>query len=99
VARDIGSELVIAVDPSPEQVVPTINTGLQALLRAVEICHHQHAHLRFASADLVLRPRFPHPIDTLDFRSTRTCVAAGMHAVRAALPELRRLLEAAAVEV
>jgi NTE family protein len=96
VARALGPTAVIAVDPTPDQAVPTIATGVQALVRAVEICHHQHAHLRFAGADMVLRPRFPIAIDTLDFGHARTCVAAGIHAVRAARSGLRALLHPAA---
>ena len=66
-------------------------------MRALEICHYQHAHLRFAEADLVLRPHFPFLIDTLDFSQKRVCVATGMRAVRSKLPELRRLLLSDAV--
>jgi len=93
VAREMGAEVVIAVnlDQSKERQ-PTIGNGLQALMRALEICHYQHAHLRFAAADLVLRPPFPFSIDTLDFSQKRVCVAAGVQAVRSALPELRELL-------
>jgi NTE family protein len=98
VARDLGTGPVIAVDPSPEQRANTIGSGMQALVRALEICHNQHAHLRFALADLVLRPRFPRPIDTLDFGYTRTCVSAGIRAVRRARTPLRRLLDNAPVE-
>jgi NTE family protein len=96
VARDLGPALVVAVDPSPAQTVDAIGTGAQALVRALEICHRQHAHARFASADLVLTPRFARSIDTLDFTALRSCVAAGAHAVRSSLPGLRRLLDSAA---
>lgn len=87
-----GAALVIAVNPHGSQRVRPPRNGLQALLRALEVCHHQHAHVRFAEADLVLEPRFPFPIDTLDFGHKAACVAAGIRAVRAALPGLRELL-------
>jgi NTE family protein len=96
VAGAIGPATMIAVDPTPDQAVATIATGVQTLVRAVEICHHQHAHLRFTGADLVLRPRFPIPIDTLDSGHARTCVGAGIHAVRAARSGLHQLLHPAA---
>lgn len=95
VARSLGAEVVIAVQPGPPQMPGrTVRNGVQAMIRALEICHHQHSHLRFAQADLVLEPRFPRPIDTLDFGHKAVCVAAGVRAVRAALPRLRELLGA-----
>lgn len=93
VAREMDAEVVIAINlDQTKERQPAIHNGLQALMRALEICHYQHAHLRFAVADLVLRPPFPFAIDTLDFSQKRVCVAAGAQAVRAALPELRTLL-------
>lgn len=93
IARDFGVEVVIAVNlDQTKEAPPPIGNGLQALMRALEICHYQHAALRFAEADLVLRPHFPFVIDTLDFSHKRLCIAAGARAVRALLPELRNLL-------
>lgn len=93
VARNLGPARVVAVDPSPSQSPRLIQTGLQAWLRATEICAYQHGHLRFAQADLTLRPYYPQTIDALDFLTRRTCVAAGIYAVRRALPDLHNLLE------
>jgi NTE family protein len=93
VARDFGTEIVIAVNlDQSRETPPPIRNGLQALMRALEICHYQHANLRFAEADLVLHPHFPFTIDTLDFSHKRLCVAAGVRAVRAASSDLRGLL-------
>jgi NTE family protein len=61
-------------------------------MRAVEICHHSHAHLRLQEADLILRPGFRRFIDVLDFTSGRECVAAGMRAVRAEARAIEALL-------
>jgi NTE family protein len=93
VARSFGVARVIAVALRPPHNAKLPRNGVQAMVRALEICHHQHAQARFAQADLCLEPRFPYAIDMLDFRHARTCVAAGFWAVRAALPGLRRLLE------
>lgn len=95
VARAYGADAVIVVDPSDAHEAKVIRNGVQALYRALEICHHQHAHSRLAQADLVLRPQFPHPMDALDFEFKRTAVAAGLMTVRRALPELRGLLQTA----
>lgn len=95
VARDFGNPVVIAVDPGQELASTDIRNGYQALLRAMEICHLRHADARFAGSDLVLRPAFRRPIDTLDFDARRECIAAGMRVVRQHRDELGLLLRTA----
>lgn len=93
VARARGVDKVIAVDASTTTYSELPKNGLQAMLRGMEICQNEHAHLRFARADLVLRPRFHPPVGTLDFGPRRRCVAAGIRAARAAATRLNTLLE------
>lgn len=92
VARSFGFPVVLAVDPGQSLQARDPKTGYEALLRAVEVCQLTHAHLRFAQADLVLRPPFRRTIDTLDFDARRECVAAGLRAVRRSRKELETLL-------
>lgn len=93
VARRHHTALVIAVDPYQDPGSQLPRNGVQAMLKAMEICAREHANLRFAEADLVLRPRFPFPIDTLEFFHKRVAIAAGARAVRAMLVQLRALLD------
>lgn len=81
-ARRMDAPVVIAVDPSQDIGPESIENGLQALTRAMEICHLGHSHLRADAADLVLRPEFRRFVDVLDFGARRECVAAGIRAVR-----------------
>lgn len=92
VARAFGNPVVIAVDPGKPAETPDLHNGLQVLARAMEICHTQHAELRFAQADLVLRPPFRRPIETLDFGARREALAAGLRVVRAEQDRLAHLL-------
>ncbi len=92
VARNFGTEIVIAVDASQTQEPSEIRNGFQAMLRAMEICHHQHTQIRFEEADLVIKPHYPFAIETLDFNHKRLCVAVGMRAVRQSMAKLDRLL-------
>ena len=92
VARSFGFPVVLAVDPGQALQPLDPKTGYEALLRAVEVCQLTHAHLRFAQADLVLRPPFRRTIDTFDFDARRECVAAGLRAVRRSRKELETLL-------
>lgn len=92
IARRMGSSVVIAVDPSQGAGEVSITNGLQAVMRAMEVCHLGHAHLRLATADVVLRPRFARCIDVLDFGARRECVVAGIRAVRRARGYLEQTL-------
>lgn len=93
VARGLGVEVVLAVDASPDLEAPEPRNGFQVFLRAMAITHQRYAHHRFEEADMVIHPRFAFPIDTLDFRHMRHCVAAGIRAVRAGREELATLLQ------
>lgn len=92
VARGFGADLVVAVDPGQAPNAARVENGLQAIVRAMDICHSRHAELRFAEADLVIRPLFRRPIDTLEFGARRECVAAGIRGARACRRELGALL-------
>ncbi|HSH75177.1 MAG TPA: hypothetical protein VLA09_05820, partial [Longimicrobiales bacterium] len=61
----------MAVNPGRPRVVEGIHTGLQAILRATEICYLHHASLRFEEADVVIKPPFRRAIETLEFAAYR----------------------------
>lgn len=92
VVREMGADVVIAVDVDQEERRVEVHNGLEAFLRAVELCarHHKHHHLEFA--DLVIRPEFGEPIRALDFSKAEICLEAGLQAADRALPEVERLL-------
>lgn len=93
VAREFGHPVVIVVDPSQPTEIANVGNGLQAIMRAMEICHLRHSSLRTSQADLVLRPEFPRAIDVLDFESRDDCVAAGAAAVVSARTRIHDLLK------
>ncbi len=80
------------MNPGRAEVVQEIQTGLEAIMRATEICYLHHAALRFAEADVVIRPPFRRPVDTLEFTARRECVAAGVRGVRGCRQALERVL-------
>ncbi len=63
-------------------------------MRAMEICHLSHAHLRVEAADVIVRPVFDRFVDVLDFGARRHCVAAGWVATRGRRKELEEALAA-----
>lgn len=93
VARAFGLSAVIAVDAGKLDRADSIHNGYQALIRAMEICHRHHAHLRFTAADLTLQPRFDRYVDTLEFSAFRECVAAGIRVVRTDRRAIGELLD------
>ncbi len=92
VALECGNDCLVAVHPGRSEVVEEIRSGLQAIVRATEICYTHHSALRFASADVVIKPPFRRPIDTLEFSACRECIAAGIRGVRATASELAGVL-------
>lgn len=94
VARRMGSATVIAVDPGQPAGAGSIGNGLQVVMRAMEICHLTHAHLRIETADVVLHPVFDRFVDVLDFGARRHCVAAGWSAAREHRNQIERALHA-----
>ena len=92
VARAMDVSTVVAVDPGQLMPHPEIGNGLQAVMRAMEICHRKHADLRFEEADLVIRPRFRRSVDTLAFEAQRECIAAGFRGIRDVKRQLQALL-------
>ncbi len=95
VARRLGPPCVVVVDPhQATSGAAQIRNGLQAAMRAMEICYLKHTELRVASADVVIRPEFGRYVDTLEFATgtRRMCVAAGIRAARRSLKALHRVL-------
>jgi NTE family protein len=92
VAKKTGVDIVIAVDPSQIETTQKPQNGLQAMMRSVEICQNEHAHMRFRLSDFVLKPVFQESISTLDFQYKRNAIAAGVCAVRQSRTQIRKLL-------
>lgn len=92
VVRDQGVECVIAVDPSQHETRKKPKNGIQSMLRSVEICQNEHAHMRFKKADLVLIPKFGRTIGTLEFQYKRHCIAAGIKIARDSKAMVKDLL-------
>lgn len=93
VVRDAGADLVIVIDAATNLVQQRPSNGVQAMIRALEICQNEHTQLRFKSADLVIRPVIDPPVGDLEFRHKRRCAAAGTRAIlqsRSALTALVR---------
>ena len=92
-AREMGAELVIAVDITS---VPDGNpTGdpLRMLLQTFAIMGRSINQFELREADVVLTPRLP-GVSSADFASRKRSIQAGRDAALAALAELRSRIAA-----
>jgi len=92
-AREMGAELVVAVDISspPDGNVP--DGSLQILLQTFAIMGKSINSFELRDADVVLRPALG-GVKSADFGARLKSIAAGRLAMQQALPELKRLLAA-----
>ena len=92
VVREMGVDIVIAVDVDQSGPRDEIKNGLDAFLRAVELCAQDNKRHHLKQADLVICPDFGATIVTFDVSKTEVCINAGIKAAERALPELEKLL-------
>ena len=89
-AREMGAELVLAVDISSPPEANAPEGSLQILLQTFAIMSGHLAEAELKEADLVLRPEVG-DLSAAEFSSREHAVLQGRMAVRKALPEIRAL--------
>lgn len=94
-ARQMGAELVIAVDISSEPLGNAADGALQVLLQTFAIMGKSLNRFELGGADVVVRPALAN-VRSADFAARRRSIEAGRSAMRAALPVYQaKLLELA----
>lgn len=92
-AREMGAEVVLAVDISSAPEGNPAGDTLQILLQTFAIMGRSINQLSLPGADLVVRPALA-GVGSADFTARRQSIAAGRQAMQQALPRLRALLAA-----
>lgn len=92
-ARQMGAELVIAVDISSPPEGNEAGDTLQVLLQTFAIMGRSINVLELREADLVVRPAL-NGVASSDFSARRQAIEAGRTAMRRLLPQLRQVIEA-----
>jgi NTE family protein len=95
-ARQMGADLVLAVDISSAPEGNPADGSLQILLQTFAIMGKSINSFELREADLVVRPALA-GVKSADFAARRQAIAAGRVAMQQALPQLRRLLAAQAL--
>jgi NTE family protein len=92
-ARQMGAELVIAVDISAAPEGNATGDAMRMLLQTFAIMGRSINNFELRDADVVLRPRLP-GVSGADFAARKKSIQAGREAMLAALAELRSKLAA-----
>ena len=92
-AREMGAELVIAVDITSVPDGNATGDPLRMLLQTFAIMGHSINQFDLREADVVLTPRLA-GVSSADFASRKRSIQAGRDAALAALAELRSRIAA-----
>ena len=92
-ARQMGAELVIAVDISAVTEGNPTGDAMRMLLQTFSIMGRSINALELRDADVLLRPRLPH-VSGADFGARKRAIQAGREAMQAQLVHLRERIAA-----
>jgi len=92
-ARQMGAELVLAVDISSPPEGAATGDVMKMLLQTFAIMGKSINHFELREADVVLRPSLA-GVGSADFAARRRAIIAGREAALRALPELKARIEA-----
>ena len=90
-ARQMGADLVLAVDISSRPEDAKTSDMLKVLLQTFSIMGKSISQLELAQADVVVRPALP-DIGSTEFSARKKSIEAGRAAMKQAMPQLRALL-------
>ena len=90
-ARQMGAELILAVDISSPPEGNTAKDTLQILLQTFAIMGKSINNFELREADIVVRPLLS-GVSSSDFGARRQAIAAGRVAMQALLPQLQEAL-------
>ena len=93
-ARQMGAELVIAVDISADPQGSATGDPMRMLLQTFSIMGRSINYFELRDADVVMRPRLP-GVSSADFSARRQSIEAGREAAMGQLAALRQRLAAA----
>lgn len=90
-AKQMGADLVLAVDISSRPEDAKTSDMLKVLLQTFSIMGKSISQLEMAQADVVIRPALP-DVGSAEFSARKKSIEAGRAAMKQALPQLKALL-------
>ena len=92
-AREMGGDVVIAVDISSKPALTKVEGTLDILMQTVNIMGKRLGDYELAEADVVIRPSVGH-MGSAEFEQKHMAILEGEKALQAALPSIRARLAA-----
>ncbi len=92
VAREMGADLVIAVDIGESVVNFNITNMIDVVIQAANIMFNENVKYKKKEADVLIRPAVGN-VGMLDFTQKKRCVQAGIEAAHAAMPDIKKKME------
>lgn len=92
-AREMGADIVIAVDVSPSVTDGQIDDLVDVIVQSVSIMSAEHIRNSRDAADVLVVPELG-LVGRMDFDRKDVCIAAGVAAVETAMPEIGKVLAA-----
>lgn len=92
VVKDMGADIVIAVDVATQQRLVEVHTIFDVILRTIDIMEEEILSYRMPIADFVIRPAVGH-IHTIAFEEAEACIAEGERVTEEMIPEIQKKLE------
>ena len=93
VVRDMGADVVIAVDVGARDGRYEVNNTRDIMMRTIELMQYSIVALG-ASADVVIAPNVRH-IDIMTMNDSEECIALGRKAAEEMMPQIKQAIEAA----
>ncbi len=93
VARQLGADIVIAVDIGKQVSNFNIDNIIDVMLQAITIMGAENARTKKVAADVLIAPNVG-DLGMLDFTQKKRCMQAGIEATQQALPEIREKIRA-----
>jgi hypothetical protein len=90
-AREMGADVVLAIDISSRPEDAKTSDVLKVLLQTFSIMGKSISQLELAQADVVVRPALP-DVGSAEFSARKKSIEAGRAAMKQALPQLKALL-------
>lgn len=91
VVRDMGADIVIAIDIGFGIGTSKLSNIFEILLQASDITTRELSKLSWENADVLIEPKVSH-ISAVDLRRSSELIEAGIAAARAKIPEIKKLI-------
>ncbi len=90
-AREMGVDVVVAVDLTSKEEVPEVKSFVDVMLRSIDIMERELLRHKHRDWDVLLQPNVGY-VSPSSFNHLKECVALGRVAAQAALPAIQELL-------